>query len=578
MLGELYQYALDQRLIVRSGFKEKNVKYYLAFGISGDFLGIQPALKLARCPDIGSLAQGDKSNIIVEKADIILNLPDNSGNYKRKQKHDFYISAMKEAAQYDNLFAIAMNGFERYYEQIVQEYLTQKGKSSDMIGFMVDGKPLEDSVDYLEWWESFRASFRKGKSADNARNRCLITGELTIPMVTVPSFSGLSSVGGHTMGNILICFDKDAYCSYGLKKAANAAVGEYAMTGVNAALKKLLEESVPLAGAKNIHWFSQEVEYDIIDALDIDFGIEEKTEDGFVERDETRAEDEQRVKSLYDFLFTAEYPQNPRNRYYMMSVSGVKSRVMIRSYDEGTYDVLYQNIKTWYEDISILNAGYPGLWRIYTRLLKYSGSEKKLSERISKELSGLAPKIVFSIFHNTPLPDDTAWRALAYTRSKMYDSDEKQRVMDRLACQILKAWLNRKYRKEEKEEFSVMSELNKNSPSKAYQTGRLIAVYVALQNKALNGVNSGVAEKYYSSACTTPALVVGKLAQLSQYHLSKLDEGGKVFYNKMLQEIAVKIGTDIPKTYTLEEQSQFALGYYFQQAEIYKSNKEKEKS
>ena len=577
MLGELYQYALDQKLVVRPGFKGKNVKCYLSFGKSGEFLGIQPALKPAMCPDIGSLANGTtKSNVIVEKAEVVLNLPDDNGNYKRRQKHDFYISSMKEAAQYDNLFAIAMNSLELYLEQIIQEYLSQKGKPGDMIGLMVGGKALEESDDYLEWWEEFRGKFGKTKANENCKKRCFITGDLTVPMITVPPVSGLISVGGHTKGDALICFDKDAYRSYGFEQAANATVSEFAMTGVNAALGKLLEDSIPLAGAKNIHWFSKEVEYDIIEALEFDFGIEEQTEDDSEEQEENVIEDEQRIKSLYNFLFTAEHPQNPQNRYYIMSVSGVNGRVMIRSYDEGSYEALYHNIKVWYDDILILNVGYPKLRRIYTRLLKYTESEKKVSERIAKELSGMSPKIVFSIFHNTPLPDDAARRALAYIRSKMYDSEEKHRVIDGIACQILKAWLNRKCRKEKKEEFQVMEKLNKNSPSKAYQTGRLIAVYVALQNAALGGVNSGVAEKYYSSACTTPALVVGKLAQLSQYHLSKLGEGGKVFYNKMLQEIAVKIGTEIPRTYSLEEQSQFALGYYFQNAEIYNSNKEKE--
>lgn len=578
MLGELYQYALKNKLIVRPGFKEKNIKFYLSFGKNGDFLGIEPAVEPTMCPDIGSLANGTtKSNIIAEKAEVLLNLPDKDGKFKRQQKHDFYVSSMREAAQYDELFAIAIDSLEINLEQITQEYLAEKRKPGDMISLMVDGKPLESSDNYLEWWENFRNSFGKTKTDDNLKMCCFITGELTVPLATVPPVSGLISVGGHTKGDALICFDKDAYRSYGFEQAANATVSEYAMIGVNAALGNLLKKEKPLAGAKNIHWFSERTEFDIIEALDLDFDFEALQMDNEEDSTENIIEDEQRVKSLYNFLFNAEYPQNPENRYYIMSVSGVNGRVMIRSYDEGKYDILYQNIKAWYDDISIFNVGYPKLWRIYSRLLKYSETDKKLSERIAKELSGLAPRIVFSIFHNTPLPNEVAQRALAYIRSRMCSSDDKHRNMDKTACQILKAWLNRIFRKENKEEFLIMDKLNDNSPSNAYHTGRLVAVYVALQNKALGDVNSGIAERYYSSACTTPALVIGKLARLSQYHLAKLDEGGKIFYNKMLQEISGKIGTDIPKIYSLEEQSQFALGYYFQNSEIYSSNKKEEK-
>ena len=113
-----------------------------------------------------------------------------------------------------------------------------------------------------------------------------------------------------------------------------------------------------------------------------------------------------------------------------------------------------------------------------------------------------------------------------------------------------------------------MDKLNKDSPSAAYQTGRMLAVYAALQNKALGDVNAGVAEKYFTSACTSPQLVMGKLAALSQYHLSKLEGGGK-YYKNMLNEIATKIGGSFPKTMTLEQQGEFALGYYHQNAEMY---------
>ena len=116
-----------------------------------------------------------------------------------------------------------------------------------------------------------------------------------------------------------------------------------------------------------------------------------------------------------------------------------------------------------------------------------------------------------------------------------------------------------------------MDKLNEKSPSKAYQTGRLMAVYAAVQQKAVGDVGSGVIERYYTSACTAPALVMGKLATTAQYHLSKLDNKDRIYFSKMLQDISCEVGTYLPRTFSLEEQSQFALGYYFQNSEIYKS-------
>ena len=122
-----------------------------------------------------------------------------------------------------------------------------------------------------------------------------------------------------------------------------------------------------------------------------------------------------------------------------------------------------------------------------------------------------------------------------------------------------------------------MEKLNTESASAAYQTGRLMAVYAMLQQTALGDVGAGVVERYYTSACSSPALVIGKLAVMAQYHLSKIkgdNPGLYNYYNRLLTEISCKIGISLPKTFSLEEQSEFALGYYFQLS--YKYNKTEE--
>lgn len=100
-----------------------------------------------------------------------------------------------------------------------------------------------------------------------------------------------------------------------------------------------------------------------------------------------------------------------------------------------------------------------------------------------------------------------------------------------------------------------------------------MAVYAAIQTDALGrDLGAGIIQRYYASASTSPALVIGKLSVLSQYHLSKIEN--KAFVNRyetMLSEIAIQIGTALPTTLNLEQQSQFALGYYQQRAAIYTS-------
>ena len=93
-----------------------------------------------------------------------------------------------------------------------------------------------------------------------------------------------------------------------------------------------------------------------------------------------------------------------------------------------------------------------------------------------------------------------------------------------------------------------------------------MAVYAAIQNAAMPDVNVTVVQRYYASCIQTPALVLGRLSQLSVHHLSKLDYSH--IFRELLEEVNSSIGSDIPATLDLEKQSYFALGYYQMAARI----------
>lgn len=585
MLGELYKYAIDNGLSARPGFKQKKIKYYICFTANGDFLGLEEVEKEREnpfCPDMGSTVNSqDKCNIIVEKAEVIFNLPDKDGNYKKAQKQQFYMESMRSASDYDAAFKTAVDGIEKNIDAIIEEFKAKKGKAADFISLKVDGTALESTEKYLEWWEIFRKSFND-KKEKSKKNICYITGEISDSIKTVPPVQGLNYVGGHTKGDSLICFDKSAYMSYGFNQAENASVSEEGVTVVNSALNTLFKNGKILAGAKNIHWFSQQVELDPVEALDFEFDLDFSDDNDNNDDDEQLHDDEIRVKKLFNFITSNERPNMPENRYYMMSMSGVNGRIMIRSYDEGKYDELCENIIKWYDDIALEGKKYPKLSAFYMRMIKFTNVKKDISERMKKEIKSLSPRILYAVMHGTELPDTAAQKVLMYIHSDIYassNSDEnkvRKYNIDTVSCQFLKAYINRKYRKEKKEEYLIMEKLNKDNPSKAYLTGRLMAVYAAIQRKALGDVGAGVVERFYTSACSAPALVIGKLSTMSQYHLSKMEKKDYMFFNGLLQEVTEKIGCSFPKTFDLAEQSEFALGYYQQNAEIYRKKEKTE--
>lgn len=112
--------------------------------------------------------------------------------------------------------------------------------------------------------------------------------------------------------------------------------------------------------------------------------------------------------------------------------------------------------------------------------------------------------------------------------------------------------------------------LNEDHPSKAYQCGRLMAVLANLQYAALGDVGAGLVQRYYAAASATPALVLGRLTRLSQFHLGKLGKEKKglaITLDRQIADIWAKIKGDLPRTLSLDDQSLFAMGFYQQKAQ-----------
>ena len=101
--------------------------------------------------------------------------------------------------------------------------------------------------------------------------------------------------------------------------------------------------------------------------------------------------------------------------------------------------------------------------------------------------------------------------------------------------------------------------------------GALVAVYGAIQNRAMPDVNVSLIDRYYASASQTPALVLGQLARMSNYHIGKIDSyWWEEELTGLRDQVACAIGNDIPTVLCPEQQAYFALGYYQMCARINK--------
>ncbi|MEG0442359.1 MAG: type I-C CRISPR-associated protein Cas8c/Csd1, partial [Oscillospiraceae bacterium] len=166
-------------------------------------------------------------------------------------------------------------------------------------------------------------------------------------------------------------------------------------------------------------------------------------------------------------------------------------RMMVRGWQEGSYEELCNSVYAWFDDLRLnTSRGLtrpPKLAALCIRLLKPGGNSLKVWERMDKELAGLLNRLIFSIVQNAPLPDEIATRTLQWLRSYILtakEEDSKNPATETMAYQLLKVWL-RRTQKNRKGVVMMEQNLNPDYPSIAYQCGRLMAVYAAVQTEAL---------------------------------------------------------------------------------------------
>ena len=582
MLKALYDYALQRGLTVPDGCVKKTVKAYVCLSSTNpNYAEVIPgADEAVVCPDIGSLANGtDKSNVLCEKRSVVFAESDNA-------KSRFFWNAMASCAKRDVLLERCMRatGDVQLHERIQAELDRYKVKPADRISFMVDSESILVRYDVLAWWQEFRRQFQK---SGGQRVPCLITGELIEPMATTPPVSGLGIVGGHARGDALICFDKNAFCSYNLKQAANAPVSESAMAAVKAALDDLIRHAPVLAGMKFVHWYDRELPDELDPLLSQEFGFSFAGEDADEEEELSPEEQLQQARAaeysadkLVKSVWGSEIQKLPPNASsHILLLNGVGGRVMLRRYMRGSYEELRDNLDAWHRDLALTNASGTGnlapckLTARLIRLLSYQKADSKPLNRLDKELSGQMMSILAAILTNGPLPDAVAARALTHLRSELLAEDDGDRSAMRLysmglVCQWLKVWLLRR-RNVVVQEGSIMEGYNPDFKNTAYHCGGMMAIFSRIQETAVPEMGAGVLQRYYASAIQSPQMVLGTLSKQSTHHLEKLDSRGLArYFSDKLAEQSLRIGTEIPATLTLAEQSCFALGYYQMLAQL----------
>jgi len=567
MLSDLAQYARQAGLASRVGYKTKQAKWTIVISSQSKFVHLLEGDRTydsAPHLEQGQLIAGGetRSHFLLDSLQVVAAM----GEEKVQKKHTCFVEMLKKAGAHEPLLLVCAR-FLADPDQLIllrEAVASQKAKPTDSATIRVGEQYVIALTTWHEWWEGYLAAI-KAPPQDVNSMLCLMTGNEVEPNPTHPKISGLHVAGGQSSGTVLIGFDKDAFASYDLEQGMNAACSHQASTIYRDVLNHLIGQAAPpLAGSVYLHWYRKPIPRadDLLDFAAFDLP----------ESDEHNAH--LKARGLLESIHTGKRTDIGENQYYVLQVSAVGGRIMVRDWFSDSIRALATNITLWFDDLTLVNANgwgraEGGKFRAFLmRLVSYRNNER-ISDtfaRIDNELPSANRALWHSILRARSLPHIVASRALNHIRSRLLQEGDSANL-DRMACALLKTWICREER--QRGEITTMTpDLNTTHPSPAYHAGRMMAVLAALQQSALGDVGAGVVQRYYAAASTTPALVLGRLVKSAQFHLNKLDKGLAYWYEDKLATISVGMGTDLPATLSLEEQALFALGYYQQKASL----------
>lgn len=421
--------------------------------------------------------------------------------------------------------------------------------------------------------------------------RCLVTGEKTPIAILHPSISGV--YGAKSFGALLVSFNMEASESYGKEQGRNAPVGKYAAFAYGAALNYMVGHADfhgRLGDTTLVYWAEDaEPAYGSAFMAMMGMGGEDKNEI-------TQKELSSVLTALCDgrTVKWANVPLNPKNRFYILGLAPNASRLSVRFFLQNSFDEFAQYYQKHQEDLDIVRPAFDeretlSMWALLGETVvkknnKPPKSQRQLVEEIKetaikkpnkppKFQRQLVEEMLNAILTGSPYP------STLFTQVEIRIRAEKE--INRGKAAIIKAYLLRNVVEQQKDQTHVYKEvldveLNEQSTYLPYRLGRLFAVLEAVQQKANPNINTTIKDRYFNSACATPALVFPTLLRLAQSHLSKIGGGAEVYYDKMITELLGDVTQSYPPRLNLQDQGIFQIGYYHQKQKLFTKKEEKD--
>lgn len=394
------------------------------------------------------------------------------------------------------------------------------------------------------------------QDASKENRLCLVSGKHGPSVDTTTA----TMIPGSQATAKLVAFQVNSgYDSYGKSKCGNAPISEDAefayTTALNAMLQKGSRNKFMLGSRTFVFWASNnnkasvEAEGSLFELLGFSEEVNDDPNNNLM-----------KVRKIFESIYTGILKTGLDDKFYILGLAPNSARIAVVYWSETTLKDFAGMILKHFSDMEIIDTRndkrpYMGVREII--------SSVTLGGKMSDTTPNLPEAVVKSIFQGLPYP------ATLYSACIRRIRAGQKLTITRAA--IIKAYLNRQINNDKKIEIM----LDKENTNQGYLCGRLFAVLDKIQEDANN--ISSIRDRYMNAASSTPSAVFATILNLSVHHAEKLEEGRRVFYEKIKQEIIEKLSANgFPTHLDLQDQGRFFIGYYHQRQEFFTTKREQQ--
>jgi len=557
ILASLRELALREELVSEPAFESKGVAWIIHIDHVGRFLSLESTLndpaadgkgrKPRPQPKMMSIPRriGKTVNIaadfFVDKSEYVFGIvPEGKAASKDAEKPEkcrqAFLALIQEAEEETASSLLrAVRIFLESEEQrkaCIVALNTEKWASNDLFTFSCDSELIHLDREIRQWWA---ARIQPNEASEDELRQCILCGKNCVPS---GNHDKLKISGGVTSGVPLVSFNAPAFEKYGLSGNENAPICRPCMTAYVEGLRRCLNERYPNHKNPNGPMLGQQAVRLSPDTTAVFWTDAPWSLAGQLGLILNQPAD---LKAALLSPRKGQPPGELDGNFYLMILSGAQGRAMLRSVHRGKVAETEGSIREYFQALELEGMDRSQPLPLYALLKSLAPLEK---------LDRLPPKLGEEIFLAAvllrPVPDLILSAAVNHNRAE-------QKVTPARAA-LLQLYFTRN----KLEGFKMPLDPNCTAP--AYRLGRLFAVLEKLQYSAQGRINSTIVDRFYGAASSRPGTVFPQLMKLAQNHVKKSKAGG--FYQGYIGEIVSELGVSFPAMLSLEEQGQFALGFY----------------